>query len=336
MNQAIKLNNENPVFKDMLSLMARLKDLRSVSELLSYDQETAMPALAVKDRSGMIGTVDSLYHSLLISKDAERIADGLVNIMTEFTPHEKRLAGLFIEEHEKALKIPEDFINLMSRVQSHAVDCWNTAKQNSSYPLFMDSLSDIVDIKRRHAEYLGKNSNPYNALIKIHNPDYSFDEIAQIFTEIETKTKKILKQIDFHRQEYQVKELFSIPFSYQEKKKISENIASRLGFDFAGIEQFDRLGGVVPLNIIPVMIGPHQGKPDAVIVAGFEKTFIQCPFEIRAVVIIIPVENKGIHAIVGGGVNLFGHHIRVGFILIPPGRHPGLLVASKSRLGFAN
>jgi len=48
---------------------------------------------------------------------------------------------------------------------------------------------------------------------------------------------------------------------------------------------------------------------------------------------MIPIEDEGVDAMVGGGIDFFGHDLRIGFVLVSPERDLGLLVAGKPRLG---
>ncbi len=112
------------------------------------------------------------------------------------------------------------------------------------------------------------------------------------------------------------------------------NFVPGRGRDFARIQQLEIvIGGIVALDVIPVMVRPHEGELHAGVVGGVEKTFVQRIVEIRSVIVIIPVEDKGIHAVVGSGGDFLRHDFGLRFVLITPKRRLGLHVSGKTRLG---
>ena len=104
--------------------------------------------------------------------------------------------------------------------------------------------------------------------------------------------------------------------------------------DLAGVEQLDLVRRVVALDVEPVVIGPHQAELDAAVVRGLQKAPLQRALQVGAVVVVIPVEDEGIDAVVGGGVNLLGHDLGIGFVGVAPKRDLGLLMAREARLGL--
>ena len=108
----------------------------------------------------------------------------------------------------------------------------------------------------------------------------------------------------------------------------------RCGRNLAGIKQLKIVvSRIIALDIIPVMVCPHEGEFHAGVVGYVEKTFVQRVIEIRPVVVIIPVEDKGIHPVIGGGGDFLRHDFGFRFILIAPDRRVGLDVPGKTRLG---
>ena len=54
----------------------------------------------------------------------------------------------------------------------------------------------------------------------------------------------------------------------------------------------------------------------------------------RTVVVVIPVEDKGIDSIIGGRIDLLGHYPGIRLVRVAPQRDFGLLVSGEARLGF--
>ena len=106
--------------------------------------------------------------------------------------------------------------------------------------------------------------------------------------------------------------------------------------DCARIEELAGISRIVALNIIPVVIRPHDREVDPFVVGSLEESPVQRPLEIGPVVVVIPIENERIESMIGRRVDLSGHHQWIGFVLVSPERRVGLLVPGKPRARFAD
>ncbi len=88
-----------------------------------------------------------------------------------------------------------------------------------------------------------------------------FTELVESFACGLNRAKAIQEQLHLVNREiglavdFPITGMFEIPADDQ----IGDGIPS-LGFDYTGIEQLDRFGGIVSLNIIPVVIGPIRAN----------------------------------------------------------------------------
>ncbi len=108
--------------------------------------------------------------------------------------------------------------------------------------------------------------------------------------------------------------------------------------DRAGIEQARRVGGAAlaqlgRVDVYPVVVGPHQREFQAVAVRRAQEAHIQRPFEERPILIVVPVEEEGRHAVIGRRGDLAAHHGGVALVLLAPQRGARLAVAGEARLG---
>ena len=87
------------------------------------------------------------------------------------------------------------------------------------------------------------------------------------------------------------------------------------------------------MDVGPIVIGPHQAELHPAVVGGLEIAQIEAAVEERAVVVVVPIEDEGVDGVVGGGVDLAGHHLRVRLVLVAPERHVRLLMAGKAGPG---
>ena len=101
----------------------------------------------------------------------------------------------------------------------------------------------------------------------------------------------------------------------------------------AGIKDLAFGAAPVGMDFQPVVVGPHEGELQARVVLGLQETQVNRPIEKRAVVVVIPIEDERIDAVVGGGGDFLCHDLRVGFIGVSPERHVRLVMAGEARAG---
>ncbi len=106
--------------------------------------------------------------------------------------------------------------------------------------------------------------------------------------------------------------------------------------DRAGVEQrraLDRPAQLGRMDVHPVVVGPHQRELHAVVVRRAQEAFVQPSLQERAILVVVPIEQEDVDPVIGGRGDLARHGLRVGFILVAPGRHARLAMAGEARLG---
>ena len=54
------------------------------------------------------------------------------------------------------------------------------------------------------------------------------------------------------------------------------------------------------MDVNPVVVGPHEGKIDPIDVAGLEEPLLQTTLKKRPILVVVPVKNKMIDAMLRG------------------------------------
>ena len=101
-----------------------------------------------------------------------------------------------------------------------------------------------------------------------------------------------------------------------------------------GIKQLLAKAAPHRVDVDPIVIRPHQGKIDPVDISRLKKSLLKTALKERTVLIVIPIEDKMIDAVIHRRVDLLLHHLRVGFILMTPQWHLRLLVPRETRNGM--
>ena len=104
--------------------------------------------------------------------------------------------------------------------------------------------------------------------------------------------------------------------------------------DAAGIKDLVSVAAMERLDVQPVMVRPHKGELEPFMVGRLQKSTVNRTIQKWTVVVVIPVEEEGADAVVGGSVDFIGHDRRISFVLVAPQGHVRLEVSGKSRLGI--
>lgn len=177
-------------------LMERVRDigrLAAVEQLLEWDQETYMPKKGVQARSQQIALLAGLAHEQLVDDqtqsllhDAEADADDYV---AQTNIRETRRAV------DRARRIPTELVKQIAQTSSLAKDAWAAARERSDFAAFAPHLTKLVDLKRRVADHVGYEEEPYDALLDEFEPGATASQIAPLFEELRVVTVALIQRI---------------------------------------------------------------------------------------------------------------------------------------------
>ncbi|MBM2815303.1 MAG: Thermostable carboxypeptidase 1 [Ignavibacteria bacterium] len=223
-------SNFKPI-EDLLELMGEIKDLRSASSLLDWDQETYMPRGATGNHSEINATIDKQIHSILTGDKADKIHDQFLNTRYEVTIFERRLFGLFMEERRRALKVPVSLVAELARQKTTAVESWRIARLKNDFSLFRNDLNKIIALKINEAECLGAKENTYDALLDIYEPGMTESELTAIFNSLKEKIIPMLGKVRTSGLRVDTSFLFEL-YPREGQIKFIRLLADMLSFDF--------------------------------------------------------------------------------------------------------
>src|SRR5688572_6990034 len=164
--------------KTLESLTRRLLEIQrvnSAASVLSWDQETYMPAGGGAARAEQIATLQGIAHQKLVSLETERLLGGWLDLHTGLPLEQdgelwdessRALLREVWRDYSRSKKLPSDFVIRLSRECSLAQQVWVEARAQSDYKAFLPHLRTILTLKREEAQYQGFEASPYNALLE--------------------------------------------------------------------------------------------------------------------------------------------------------------------------
>ncbi len=224
------LNTEtNFTYQRYVQWMRGVADLRYANAVLQWDQETYMPEAGADRRSGQIATLSELAHRLFTEPQR---AGELAALMADGSLDEKqrRNVSLTSEDFEQQARLPGEFVRTMSETVSRSFQAWMNARKANSFSVFAPLLNQLVDLKKREADYLGWQDHPYNALLNQYEKGCTVALLDKTFSQLRSPLMALLAKIAARPQVSE--EIVQQSFPEQKQWAFSMELLQKMGFDF--------------------------------------------------------------------------------------------------------
>ena len=194
------LNTLQPLTDRLLEIQR----INSAASVLSWDQETYMPAGGGVARAEQIATLQGIAHQHLISADTDRLLGTWLDLDTGLPLEQDgelwdESSGALLREvwrdYSRAKKLPSAFVMRLSRECSLAQQVWAEAKTQNNFKSFLPNLRTVLALKREEAQYLGFEETPYNALLDVYEPGSTVAGLRPLFKQLKTRLVPLLKRI---------------------------------------------------------------------------------------------------------------------------------------------
>jgi carboxypeptidase Taq len=227
------MSNTNKVYINFIGFVKELYDLRKISDLLDWDQQTYMPPGGIKDRSNEIATISGIYHEKLTSKIIGRYIKKLSQpkIQKDLTLEEKANIREMTRLYNRESKIPASLVKEIAKISSLSTDAWVKARKKSNFKDFQPWLERMVCLKKKVAEAIGYKERPYDTLIDDFEPYITVRDIDPLFSDLERHLVPIVKTIAESKTKIDDKVL-NQAFDMNKQQEFGIRIIKDMGFDF--------------------------------------------------------------------------------------------------------
>jgi len=181
-------------------LTSRLVDchaLEAIESLLTWDQRTIMPPAGVTHRGAHLGLIGRMRHELLADPETGRLLDELAPLGAELDPDsdDAALLRLARRDYEKAVRVPAELREEISRAASEAVPVWIRAKETSDFQIFLPVLERNVELVRRYVDCFEPEGDLYDVLLDDYEPEMKTEEVARIFDEVKSELVPLIAEL---------------------------------------------------------------------------------------------------------------------------------------------
>jgi carboxypeptidase Taq len=231
MKEYFTYNPKSPLLIELLELMGKVKDVEDAASVLNWDQETYMPPGAAEPRAYQISALEVLSHSILTSEYAREMAKKIRDVEEPSDNFEASMFRLFLREHERAIKLPENFIQDYTKAKTLAIESWKNARSKRKFSYFVKDLTRILEFKIQEAEYLGYEENRYDALLDFYEPGMTVSKLKPIFSHLQQHALDTLTKIEPYKEKIS-DDFIKQKFNAEGQMKFIRNVAKKMAFDF--------------------------------------------------------------------------------------------------------
>jgi carboxypeptidase Taq len=219
-------------YPQLLDRMREISWIDGAAGLLSWDQETYMPAAAIEFRAAQLAYFKGRTHRLFTTDEVGEWIQECEN--AAFGPLSKE--GVNVREwrraYDRATKLPPELVEDFERSISLAWSAWMAARKNSDFALFKPHLAKLLDLSRQMAEAWGYENLPYDALLEGYEPGARTHDLQKVFAELRPGIVKLIEKIEPSATSAS-KSALPGSFPAEAQQRFNQEVAARIGFDFA-------------------------------------------------------------------------------------------------------
>jgi carboxypeptidase Taq len=221
-----------PAYEELVRLARERALLSSCTALLAWDEETYMPRGGAAHRADQLAYLAGLEHekgtnprlgdlladvehSALVS---DPLSDAAVNVREW-----RRLYG-------RLTRLPQPLVEETARVTSLAQQEWAAARRHADFARFRPWLERVVTLKRREADAIGYETEPYDALLEEYEPGACARDLEPLFAALADELTTLASRL--MEAPRQPAAILLRAFAEDRQRAFGETTAAALGFSF--------------------------------------------------------------------------------------------------------
>ncbi len=203
--------------------------LNTALGLLGWDQETYMPPRGLGQRAAARSHLSGLVHDRIVGADLGALIDDLTGM--ELPEVQAASVRETRRDRDRAVKVPRDLVTELAETTTMAQQAWTEARAESDWSKFAPLLEKVVDLRRREAEAVGYEGEPYDALLGEYEPGAVAADLEPVFAELRDGLVDLMGRINAAGPRDD-DELLRREWPVEGQDRLGRMVLDAMGFDF--------------------------------------------------------------------------------------------------------
>lgn len=210
-----------------------IADLGGAASLMSWDQETTMPAGGAGYRAVQLGTLARLAHQYYVSPALGDLLKSLDQALSDrdYGDPQRSIVRVMLREHTQRSRIPEDLVAKIAEHSATARETWKEARKQADFSIFVEDLETQFDYARQLADALGYEENPYDALLDQFESGLTYRLIRGEFDRVKPRLSALIGRISGNSDRV-ADEVLRRQYPQDAQLAFGRKMAEEMGFDF--------------------------------------------------------------------------------------------------------
>ncbi len=223
------MQDAHPLYIEYTTLVQKAADLNYAAAVLGWDQEVYMPPKGAGHRGRQLATLATQAHELLTGDSFGSLLQELAKT-EDLDDTQKWNVRLSLEDYEKNKKLPNEFVDELSRLTSESFNAWANARKQNDFSLFAPLLAKMIALKRKQATLYGYEQHPYDALLDDYEKGATVAMLDGVFNGIKDQLPLLLAKIKAAPQVSN--DIFHSHYPREQQWDFSIDVLKSMGFDF--------------------------------------------------------------------------------------------------------
>jgi carboxypeptidase Taq len=214
--------------EELRGRLGEITDLRTVIELMFWDQTVMMPPAGAAVRAEQLTTLERLSHDLFVSDEIGGLLDELrpYEESLDYDSDEAAVIRVTRRDWEKSRKVPSELAAAMAKLSSEAQEVWAKARQDSDYATFKPWLDRTLELKRQYVACFEPYDDPYDPLLDDYEPGMRTPEVREVFDTLKEALVPLIAEAGSPEED----DFMRGPFPKEGQHAFSLRIMERFGY----------------------------------------------------------------------------------------------------------
>lgn len=183
---------------ELVGLVQQIEDLKALSSLAEWDQNTEMPEGAGEVRGNQMATIQGVLHDFRINPRLGTLLDELESRVGQagYSDADRGLVREARRMHSQATKLPRALVEEIARVGAGSFEAWRRARERSDFASFAPWLARTVALQREVADRFGYEETRYDALLDLFEPGMTVSKLDKLFAPVREVSTSLLRRIE--------------------------------------------------------------------------------------------------------------------------------------------